>query len=591
MEHELDDALSLSLPNDDALLDGVDLLARGAEDVGSGVEREGASGPGDREASAVEGDLGADDVLAVRVGDRDDERGNSRVHLGEPPYALAPNHRGAAVIRAPHELGAARDELAFVAFRLTALGRRDALRGLSLGVRRRARREREQRGQGRDRQVAQGPGEPHRTRVPRGRKAGPKTLYPWGVSRALAGTARPALIRASIVAGVGVVLAKVLISCVDLESLGNGPPDAAAPPTDGSVPDVVDPCTHDQPAITSDRDDTDGGADLPTFVLALDTVSLDSKKVSPLDLDGVCTCDPRQGTFANGAPSCAGTVLTCDGDGGGDNALGAVIESSQVLSGIEGVSNRLIASGHRTLLLQIQKYNGLPNDSEVTVGTLVGVGIRSKACSMSVFDPAAGYWSTGKCGDDPWTISPASGVVGGSGIAPYAIGRGYVRDGQLVVRLNNAALIPFNDESTIAFRNPILSGRLVPLGEDLAPRDPDRTPTEKEKRLFRLENGLLAARLLATDALATIGTHRQSGTGTRLCESAGFVLLRKQFCEATDLLGQPQEKQAFDPTKPCVAISAALGFAAIPAIQAYVSDAGTPPTGCEGVDAATFLCP
>ncbi|HSO34147.1 MAG TPA: hypothetical protein VLT33_16545, partial [Labilithrix sp.] len=323
----------------------------------------------------------------------------------------------------------------------------------------------------------------------------------------------------------------------------------------------------------------------PTFVIAIDTVTLDPRKVTALDLDGVCTCDSRPGAFDDGGPRCQTATVTCDEDGGADNSLGAVAEVTASKVGIETVANRLIANGHRTVLLQIQKYNGLANDDEVRVGTMLAEGIHSQSCPSSVLDPATKRWSAGRCGDDAWAVNPASLV----GSVPLVVGTGYVRDHRLVVaRLNNAVPLPFNDESTLNFRLPVLTGQLVPLGEDLMPRDPTRAPTEKEKRLFRLDNGSLAGRVLAAEGVAAIGTYLQSN-GTRLCTSPGFGLIHDSVCASADIQGKPLVPD--DPTRGCDALSAALGFTAIPAVTSFVSDAGPPPTGCESVDAAAFACP
>lgn len=400
---------------------------------------------------------------------------------------------------------------------------------------------------------------------------------------------RALVLRTTFVAGIGAVLAKVLISCVDLESLGNGPPDGAAPPAEASVPDVVDPCTHDQPAATSSLNDGDG--ELPTFVLALNTITFDPKKVVPLDLDGVCTCDPRPGTAREGGPACASPEPNCDADGGGDNSLGLVANESAPIVGVETVVNRVIAAGHRTLLLQIEKYNGLANDKEVVVGTLLAEGIRSQGCPSSVLEAAKPLWSTGGCGNDPWTVSPASVLfVTGSGLLPLARGIGYVRDFQLIVRIKDTALFPFNDESTFRVAMPIVQARLVPLDENLAPRDPARPPaTEREKRLFRIDEGVIAGRVLTTDVLGILGAYQPS-TGPRLCaQDAKFGLVRERICRGADI--PAQGTAPFDPSKACDALSGALGFAAIPAVTAPVADAAVPNTGCESVDAAAFRCP
>ncbi len=398
---------------------------------------------------------------------------------------------------------------------------------------------------------------------------------------------RAQVLRRSALALGAVGLAKLLISCVDLDSLGSG-----VQPDEGGLPDVVDggapeaapdPCTHDQPLDKSTR--SDGKEELPTFVLAIDSVSLDPEKVRPFDLDGVCTCDARPGARDDGGARCTTSAITCDGDGGADNALGAVAALTAVSGGIETIANRLITTGHRTVLIQIAKYNGLANDDEVVVGTLIAAGIHEKACAASTLDGATGLYSAGRCGDDPWAIAPGA-LVGG---VPLVVGTGYVRDHRLVVpRLNNAVLLPFNEESTLDFRIPIITGQLVPLREDLTPRAPGTTPTEKEKRLFRLEGGTLAGRVLASEGVATIGTFLPS-SGTRLCQSTTFGLIHDQLCGSADIQARPLVPD--DPTKGCDALSAALGFVAIPAVTSFVSDAGPPLTGCESVDAALLTCP
>ncbi len=365
------------------------------------------------------------------------------------------------------------------------------------------------------------------------------------------------------------------MSCVDLESLGNGPPDGQAP-NEASAPEAAaDPCSRAQPP--SKPDGGDDPTELPAFVLALDVVSLDPNKVSALDLDGVCTCDT----------SCGAPIVVCDDDGGADNAVAHVAETASPFLAIDGIPNRLIAMGHRTVLLQIAKYNGLANDGKVVVGTLLGEGIHTQGCPTSVLDPQAQVWSRGGCGDDPWTLSPSSVLVTGTATVPLVIDSdAYVRDYQLVARFNGAAPLPFNDESTIRFGSPVLTGRLVPLDETLAPRDPARAPTEKEKRLFRIEGGVLAGRVLASDLLATLGTYTKVG-GSPLCASSAFEAVRSNVCDAVDITRTPRP----DPSVRCDALSAALGFVAIPAVAADVADASVTSTSCSTVDAAVLACP
>jgi hypothetical protein len=369
------------------------------------------------------------------------------------------------------------------------------------------------------------------------------------------------------------LVAKALLSCVDLASLGNGPPDAPAP-TEAAAAEAGDPCSHAQPPAPPDLGGRDP-SELPTFVLALDEVTLDPTKVKAFDLDGVCTCDARPGTARDGGPSCVSSSVTCDGDGGADDALGVVAAAASPLVAVDGI-----------FLLQIAKYTGSADDDEVVVGSLLAEGIRSQGCPASTFDSTAMVWSRGGCGDDPWTVSPSAVVATGSAALPLVVGTGYVRDYQLVVRFKDAARVPFDDESTTRIGAPLLTGHVVPLDETLAPRDPARSPTKKEQRLFRIEGGVLAGRVLATDLLATLGTYRKSGAAP-LCASSGFETVRSIICGATDITGAPSA----DPTVKCDALSTAIGFVAIPAVEANVADAAVTSTACDSVDASLLACP
>jgi len=180
-QDQLHDALALELTHHDALLDRVDLLAGGAQHVRPGVERERTTAARGRQANAVERDLGREHVLAVRVGDRDHERGDAGVDLGEPAHAFAADHCGTRVAAAGDELGAARDELPLVPLGLAALGGGDALGGRLHGRlhgRRRSLRcgvtgEARARGDG---EGTGSRGEPHAPRLPRRPKILPKRL-------------------------------------------------------------------------------------------------------------------------------------------------------------------------------------------------------------------------------------------------------------------------------------------------------------------------------------------------------------------------------------------------------------------------------
>jgi hypothetical protein len=375
-------------------------------------------------------------------------------------------------------------------------------------------------------------------------------------------------------------------SCVDLDSLGNGAPDAGDHP-DAEAGAPADPCIHVNPVPAPDLDDSPGEM-LPPFETAFDEVTVNPTTVPGYDIDGLCTCDQGSISVGKGGGSCAGPSPGCDLDGGIDNAAGLVEQGATGVLSFDRFPNRLIASGARSLLIQLAEYNGKANDKEVIVGTILSEGIREPGCATSTYDPDAGIYTPGRCGDDHWSSSPGAMIVTGSGNVPLVKGTGYVRDFHLVARIGNPVPVPFTASSDVTFAGAVLTATVVPLGEDLKPRDPSQEPTVKERRLFRLENGVLAGRVGANELLHTIGTY-QSGIGTLCKLGAAFDQVRTPICGAVDVRREPGSTP--NPALPCDALSAAFGFTALPAIAGAVSTAPPPDDPCGGVDAGAFTCP
>ena len=281
--------------------------------------------------------------------------------------------------------------------------------------------------------------------------------------------------------------------------------DAAASGADADeAATIPDPCAHAAPPPPPERDDAPGTV-LPAFFLALDETIFQPATDPGFDLDGVCTCDARPGTAHDGGESCLGSKAQaerCDGPGGIDNALVGIFRAFASFYPIQDVPRQQVIQGRSNVLLQIADYNGTANDKDVAVGIVQSDGLRAQGCPTSTFDPARGVWTPGWCGNDAWSITPGS-VIPGS-LAPVIIVRGYVREFQLVVRGSGTARVPFSDEATIAVTDPIFTGKLVPLGEDMKPRDPARQTTGREPRLWQLERGQLAGRRTAASISAGV---------------------------------------------------------------------------------------
>lgn len=349
-------------------------------------------------------------------------------------------------------------------------------------------------------------------------------------------------------------------------------PEAAPPPP--PPPDAApDPCAHLRPPTEPATEDT--GDDLPDFVLAVHTLSLIPENGEPFpgfDLDGVCTCDTREGAFEGGASSCVLPGKACDLDGGLDNVGAQLIKSLAFAGDVNDAANITprIKSGRQTLLLVISKYNGKANDKEVRLGLVPSDGIRetdaAKRCPGSTEDPLGGHYSSEWCGSDPWSIVTDTALVASGttlGFAPTVTGTGYVADHTLVVKLvSGTASLPFSG-THLDLGSPIGVMKLVPLDESLMPRDPSRPPTDAEKRLWRVEKGTLAGRLPARDLLAAAGSIVTPGGGGHLCRSALFGQLKNTICDDLDIARATNFD--FAPNRGCDALSMGVSFTADPA--------------------------
>lgn len=382
-------------------------------------------------------------------------------------------------------------------------------------------------------------------------------------------------------------LAYAVASCIDVDSLGNGPvrPDAAEEEEQADSQPPLDPCPHAGPPGPPTIDDAPGET-LPPFELAVDKADIDPVTVPGFDLDGLCTCDTRPFTAGDGGPSCAAKGgTTCDSDGGIDNAVGAIASFSGVLE-IDNIPNAFIAAGRRTLLLQIAKYNGRANDAQVEVSAYPTEGITDQGCDASTFDPGNQVWTPGRCGEDRWSLSPIGVVTtgGGSPRPASGVGVGYVHDFHLVVRFGNPVVIPYGATADLRFSSTLLTGKIVPLDVNLNPRDPSRPPQGAEERLFRLEQGVLGGRIAPNNILTAIGPYPQADAS--LCATPAWDLIRSAVCGGVDI--RFTQASAIEPTAPCDALSIALGVVALPARIGAVSDAAIPTNPC-GTD--LLACP
>jgi hypothetical protein len=426
----------------------------------------------------------------------------------------------------------------------------------------------------------------------------------------------PVIATALAIGWLGAVAAACqVIGGIDRVAKEDPPPPAADAAADAPPPVPADPCAHaalpPKPAVDDAPLDPD---QLPPFLLAVESLNLiptdAAGAVRGLDLDGVCTCDPRPFTFGDGGAACqprAGGVVACDLDGGADNQGGVLFQQYDKLLDVNAGAgiDEDIQAGRQTLLVTLVGYNGRANDREVDVGLMLSQGIAAQppdapGCT-STFDPSSGTWSATFCGSDAWTIVKTSALGTNHPPIPIRTGRGWVNDYELVVSIGGGDVpVPFGS-LVVDVAQASLTGKLVPLGADLQPRDGSRPPKPEEQRLYRLDGALVVGRLPGSELLAVVGSFAEpGGGGRRICQDdAYFEPIKGEICKQLDI-ARTSERD-LDQSVACDAISFGAAFDAFPALDGdYVEpkespnvcrpsgDGGAPDAAAPGV---SYACP
>jgi hypothetical protein len=305
---------------------------------------------------------------------------------------------------------------------------------------------------------------------------------------------------------------------------------------------------------------------LGSYLFAARTLSFDEtgdpvKSTLGFDLDGACTClDAPAETCL---PPKARPTL-CDGPGGRDNSFPRMLKDL-ITFGFAKSSQGLsqdIESGKFTLLLRVDRYNGLANDDDVRFAFYIGGNSNFPA------------WQ----GQDPWTVLSTS-VEGDDVEKPRVIDdNAYVSNGQLVATLptfdanDQKVLLQLNSSFAIALTGAVVVLKLEPSGTG-----------------FAVTDGTLAGRWRDKDFFTYFSTYRPAFTaGQNICtDSPLYPSIKKGFCDYADLSGNLS-----DVTGSCTATSLGARFTAVPArfgpIEAVIPAA---PTSCPAAtDPATDTC-
>jgi hypothetical protein len=258
------------------------------------------------------------------------------------------------------------------------------------------------------------------------------------------------------------------------------------------------------------------------------------------NLDCVDTCP--------GPKSCKAVAPDCDEDGGRDLAGNALLEAIDALgaeTGAENVNDR-IAAGSFTFLSQVGGWNGLPDDSQVSVGLFISNGIDPNP-DAGTFTPP--MWN----GSDPWTVDPRT-VNGGYQTStgwhyvPKALtDEAYIANNQLVGQL------------TTPFQFGLGIGSLTMTDVTFVA---NLTSVEESPNVFgyRLD-GQIAGRISLHSLLALAAVLKDPLDRSQyLCgNDPTYLEFKDNLCAQADIMTDPSKDNMGEV---CDGISAAVGFTA-----------------------------
>jgi hypothetical protein len=376
-------------------------------------------------------------------------------------------------------------------------------------------------------------------------------------------------------------------ACVSLAGLDGAAPPPVEAGVDGAAtdaaPDVVDPCAHAAPPPPPAVDDDPLG-DVGPQIVAVGGLSLkgtlDGGAPIGFDLDGVCTCFPDPRTAHAGGPSCAppdgGGAPPCDGDGGRDVMLGELLGAYPDIFKAPDPSK-----GSPSALLKITQYNGRANDQSVAIALVPSNGIfdvTDCAPDGGVDASAAPYPPTWR-GCDLWAADPAF-VLPGT-LEPLTFFHAYVVDHVVVLPATSRGVTFVVGGAQFPLTKTIVTARLVALDAQLEPLRPQPEVGTR----FRLEDGVVAGRVGATDALRAFASSQATHGGGPLCGFGAFFTAAKTafLCPGADMVSDVAQEFT---GAGCNAVSLASAFEARPARLGAARAAS--PTGCAAPNDPAF---
>jgi hypothetical protein len=320
------------------------------------------------------------------------------------------------------------------------------------------------------------------------------------------------------------------------------------PTPDGGAGDAqvdVDPCPHAFPPPEPEAAPVSG--DIVFTVVARSVTFARDADAGPdaaigFDLDNTCTCPKAESC----KPFVARNTL-CDDERGRDNAMQALVAEARDVYGfdIDDNANTSVDKGASGILMQVQNYNGEPDDPDVRVATLVSPGLYTVLPDggtgpqvTPTFTPA-----------DRWATLPDQVAPRDLVIAPVSTGRGYVKDYTLVVR--NDVTLRFRPGMRMTFPDALIVAHITKLQDGS----------------WSVDRGTVSGRWPVTNVLKVFGAVEQPrNSGNYLCTSPllanVFAELKKRACEGADIAANAADDNT---GAVCDAASGAFSFIAAPA--------------------------
>jgi hypothetical protein len=290
-----------------------------------------------------------------------------------------------------------------------------------------------------------------------------------------------------------------------------------------------------------------------TLILAIDAIRIDSSSSSTglipattgFDIDDACTCPEPESC----KPIDAGSRVKCDGDGGTDNALGAMFAT---LAGIDekafgpDFATNSIREGSYGAIVTIADWNREPNDAMVYLSFYSSQGAEASIDAGK--NPAIKMDGT-----DVWTLDPASVLEGESKLGfdcgsqpasclPKYVTSGYVVDNTVVARLPDVPFVLSASTGRIAIEmtDVAIVAKLQKLPNDTYRAD-----------------GEFVGRWPVQKVLKSLG--EVPVNDVPLCEQVFFDLARNEVCAGADvMLARADDHKG----KTCDAVSTTIRFQA-----------------------------